>query len=439
MNEKNDAAGEAAEASVKPEPPAGKRRIRGLRLPHKDFPDPPITIASNLPATIDNLLHLLRAHRIEVGFNVITKRLECLYDGRSVSLGEVISLANLNQFPTGWVQHFLYEIGVSQPRNPVRDWISGRPWDGQSRLQDFCATVVERADYPTALKDILIHRWLLSAAAAVLCDRPFKGRGVLTLQGPQGIGKTSWMKALLPPGPLREECIKLDHHLDGSDKDSVIGAVSAWITEIGELDSSLRKDVARLKGFLTRDWDKLRPPYAREQVEWQRRTVFGATVNDEQFLVDHTGNSRWWTISCEKLNFNHDIDMQQLFAELALQYRDGGQWWLTFEEEKLLAAYNLRHRSVSAIADRVQDCIDVDGSRAGRGHYYTATELLALIGVKSPTNIQCKEAGAALRELLGNPKRIQGRDKWRISIQEPQLNSKDPSPAPYDPNVPDAF
>jgi putative DNA primase/helicase len=437
MNEKNDAAGEPVEASGELEPPAGKRRIRGLRLPHKDFPDPPITITSNLPATIDNLLYLLRAHRIEVGFNVITKRLECLHDARPVSLGEVISLANLNQFATGWVQHFLYEIGVSHPRNPVRDWILSKAWDGRTRLPEFCETVVQAADYPGALKNILIRRWLLSAVAAALSDQPFKARGVLTLQGPQGIGKTSWIKSIVPAGSLREQCVKLDHHLDGSDKDSVIGAVGAWITEIGELDSSLRKDVARLKGFLTRDWDKLRPPYAREQVEWQRRTVFGATVNDEQFLVDHTGNSRWWTISCENLDFNHDIDMQQLFAELAVQYHDGQQWWLAPGEEQQLAEYNLRHRSVSAIADRIRDYIDVEQSLAGNGSYYTVTELLTVIGLKSLNNIQCKEAGAVLREVLGPPKRVQGRDRWKVAHREPQL----PLRADDDPIVPceDAF
>jgi putative DNA primase/helicase len=430
---------EASDAQRESQPTTGKARIRGLRLAHKDFPDPPNPGATSLPATIDNLLHLLKAHRIEVRFNVITKRLECLCGGRAVSLGEVISLANLNQFATGWVQHFLYEIGVSHPRNPIRDWIESKPWDGQSRFEAICATIVEGVDYPAALKNALLYRWLLSAAAAALSDQPFKARGVLTFQGPQGIGKTSWIKTLIPPGPLREQCIKLDHHLDGSDKDSVIGAVGAWITEIGELDSSLRKDVARLKGFLTRDWDKLRPPYAREQVEWQRRTVFVATVNDEQFLVDHTGNSRWWTISCEKLDFNHEIDMQQLFAELAIEFRNGEQWWLTPEEERLLAEYNLRHRSVSAIADRIRDHINLSESLAGRGAYFTATELLAFIGVKSPTNIQCKEAGAALREHLGQPKRVQGRDKWRISIQEPQLGPKDPVADPYDPDIPDAF
>jgi hypothetical protein len=46
--------------------------------------------------------------------------------------------------------------------------------------------------------------------------------------------------------------------------------------------------------------------------------------------------------------------------------------------------------------------------------------LLGKLGIDRPTNGQCKEMGAALRQLIGQPKRVQGRDKWRVPA-----NSKD--------------
>ena len=33
------------------------------------------------------------------------------------------------------------------------------------------------------------------------------------------------------------------------------------------------------------------------------------------------------------INFEHGIDMQQLFAQLAVDLEKGEQWWLTPEEE----------------------------------------------------------------------------------------------------------
>lgn len=51
---------------------------------------------------------------------------------------------------------------------------------------------------PVQLRDVLIHRWLISAVAAVMVPQGFFGRGILTLQGPQSIGKTSWIRELVP-------------------------------------------------------------------------------------------------------------------------------------------------------------------------------------------------------------------------------------------------
>lgn len=406
-----------------------KADIGHRRLDRNGFPNQPTPGSSQVPGTIDNLQHLLTEHGIDVHWNVIRKRLTvCTSEGPEETTNSVVSLCALNGFPTANLYSFLFEIGRAAPSNPIKDWILSSKWDGQDRLQDFYDTVLPTDDYDPELKEALLRRWLLSATAAALKKSGFKTRGVLTLQGPQGVGKTSWINALLPDGTLRNNSIKLDHHLDGGNKDSVIVAVEHWIVEIGELESSFKKDVARLKGFLTRDCDKLRPPYARSVEEYPRRTVFAATVNDERFLVDQTGNSRWWTIAIKGLNFRHDIDQQQLFAQLAEIFESGEQWWLTPSEEAKLADWNKRHRAESVTAERVRDYLDRH-ERVGKRYNVTASKMLDIIGIRSPSNMQCKECGAVLRELLGPPKRIQGRDRWAVPIMD--VTKIDPEPPVY--------
>jgi hypothetical protein len=39
-------------------------------------------------------------------------------------------------------------------------------------------------------------------------------------------------------------------------------------------------------------------------------------------------------------------------------------------------------------------------------------------GFKNPTNAQCKESAAVLREHFGEPKKIQGFYKWRVSLKQ---------------------
>lgn len=216
--------------------------------------------------------------------------------------------------------------------------------------------------------------------------------------------------------------IKLGHHMDPSNKDSLIGAIGFAITEIGELDSSFKKDIARLKGFLTDDTDRVRRPYDRRESSYPRRTVFAATVNEHQFLQDPTGNTRFWTIPVASVNWQHRIDMQQVFAQLAQEVEQGETWWLTDDEEVLLNDLNSRHSTTSPVAERLADAIDFDRIGAEGLPAMSATEVLAWLDFP-PTNAMAREAGAALRSLLGEPKKINGSTKWRVPARTDEVTS----------------
>ena len=399
-------------------------------LDPSSFPNQPRNGSTCILPTIPNLKHLLDSYQITVRYNTIRKLLTITMPGQSgtqdnadnIALAQIISLATLNGMPTGPVPSLVFSVGDRNHYNPISTWICSKSWDGVDRLPTFYSTLTEQADYPPELKNKLLYRWLLSAVAAALKPSGFRSRGVLTLQGPQSIGKTSWVNAFVPDPILREYTIKLDHHLDAGNKDSLLTAIGHWIVEIGELDSSFKKDIARLKGFLTSDRDKVRRPYARVDSEYPRRTVFCATVNDHDFLVDATGNSRWWTIPVVKINYAHGIDMQQLFAQLAVDYREGAQWWLTVEEERLLETLNKSHRSVSAVRERVLAAIDLDRVQQNNLPAMSAIEVLIETGLKIPGNTQCKECAAVLREYLGEPKKIHGFYKWRIPLKQSYSN-----------------
>lgn len=394
------------------------KRIETLTFPHQ-----PPEGSNVLPTTIPNVDHLLKCYNIVPRYNVVNKRLAIQLppghygasdNSDNVAIAQILSLAALNGLAIGQVPAYVEAIGDRNQYNPVADWILSRPWDAIDRLPDFYGTLVQREGFPEALKPTLMKKWLLSGVAAALKPSGFRCRGVLTLQGPQSIGKSSWVNALIPDEVLRESAIKLDHHLDAHNKDSILTAVGHWIVEIGELDSSFRKDVARLKGFLTADRDKVRRPYARADSEYPRRTIFCATVNDEQFLPDLTGSTRFWTIPVVKVTYDHGLDMQQIFAQLAVEYHNGAEWWLMPAEEQQLESMNMDHRVVSVIRERVLVYIDPAKAHADKLPAMTATELLREIGIDHPTNSQAKECAATLKEVFGPPKKIQGQYRWRI-------------------------
>jgi putative DNA primase/helicase len=184
---------------------------------------------------------------------------------------------------------------------------------------------------------------------------------------------------------------------------------------LGELDSSFRKDVARLKGFITQEKDKVRRPYSRTDSEYQRRTVFCATVNEVNFLIDKTGNSRFWVIPVTSIDYNHKVDMQQVFAQLKQALDDGATWWLKPKEDARLEELNRDHRAVSVLEEKLLEAFDFD-LPADRWSNLSATEVLEYIGYQRPTNPLCRECGGILREHVGQPKYSRKIAKWKVPL-----------------------
>ncbi len=396
------------------------------RLMPESFPHPPEEGSRKVSATIPNVQYLLDRCGINARYNVIKKAPEFVIPGLvstvdnadNVAMANIKSLARQNSISVTGLEETILAIADRNQYNPVANWIMSKPWDGIDRLQGFYDTLTEREGFLKEFKEILMKRWMISAVASVLKSQGFKTRVVLTLQGDQGIGKTSWFASLVSDIPLRESVVKLDQRMDAGDKDCIIAAATHWMIELGELEGSFKRNIDRLKGFLTNDVDKVRVPYARAASVFPRRTVFGASVNDDKFLVDPTGNTRWGVIPVTKINYNHGLDMQQVWAQFATLYKSGEQWWLKPEEEDYLEMINRDHRTVSVVEERVMQVLDL--SRKGENGLpaMTSSELLMRIGYKNVTNPQAKECGALLRYHLGEPKRINGNTKWRIPFAE---------------------
>lgn len=427
-NEEGRAAyGKATEERAKPPPGRWKAH---KPLPPSSFPDRGMRPGS-LPCTTPNVAHLLKEYDITCRYDVIRKAIridlpgwEGSPDNRdNVAMAIIVSLAEANGLQRSGIEEQVLAVADQNLFNPAAEWMGSKPWDGLDRLPAFYETLTTEDEFPVDLKEVLMRKWLLSIVAAAFMPRNFKARGVLTLQGEQGLGKSTWVGNLVSDPDVREMIVKLDHHLDPHDKDSVLSAISHLIVEVGELDSSFRKDIARLKGFITRDSDKVRRPYARTASEYPRRTVFVATVNDRNFLVDDTGNSRFWTLPLVAVDYRHTIDMQQLFAQLHADFAAGAQWWLNADEEARLAGSNRQHQAISAIRESLIELIDVDRPVDGEDLMMGTNDILAKLGIEHPRNGQNKEVAAVLRELVGDPKRINGNMKWRVPFRRVEEDS----------------
>ena len=359
-------------------------------------------------ATIENVANLLKVLGVNVRYNVISKEQERLVPGYAFSIDNqknstltyIVGWASRIRMPTALVPELVAFAADQNPYNPVTTWIESKPWDEKSRLEEFYATITakgEQEDPAVAkLKQTFMTRWMISAVAAAYEAGGISAQGVLVLQGPQAIGKTQWFKRLVPRelSHLRADGMLLRP----DDKDSLKQVLSFWLVELGELDATFRKsDIAQLKAFLTRSKDVFRRPYARDESEFARRTVFLASVNPSEFLHDPTGNRRFWTIECEAINYDHGLDMQQVWAEFASLYQMGVSHALTDQELKDLNAHNENFMTRDAVEELIGTRLDWEHTSGIPSTWRTATDILQELGIDNPSHSQKMRASDALK------------------------------------------
>jgi len=359
--------------------------------------------------TKGNVQGVMTLNGITCAYNVIKKRMEIevpdanfIQDMQDESaLIEIEDRCIQMDIPHTKVRDYLKLLAVEY--NPVKDWMESRAWDGQSRLQDFLDSITS---VDRSLKEMLMKKWLISCVAAACEPNGVSLEGILVFQGAQGLGKTLWFKRLADydQGWLLEGAT-----LNPSDKDSVKQAVSHWLVELGELQSTFkRSDMDQLKAFCTKKVDELRLPYDRAFTTYQRRTAFYASVNEREFLIDTTGNRRFWVIPVTGIDVNHGVDMQQLWSEVKeTMYREGQQnWFLSPDERAQLQESNELYRTQSSVEDLILEHVDflsVDTKPV------QMTKLLRDLGVNSPRMADFKDAARILSERGKEPRRSSGK------------------------------
>lgn len=351
-------------------------------------------------ATIDNLEEILKTYQITVQYNPISKDIDIVIPGKELpfenrvgcACAYITSLAHEYKMASEWVYKFLIAIAYKNRFNPVSKWIDSRPWDGLSRIDEFYATIESEDE---ELKKSLMRRWMVTAIAAAHEPYGISAGGMLVLQGEQYLGKTHWFKNLVPKE--MRHVIKDGLHLDVKNKDSMIYCFSRWLVELGEIQETFKASgLNGLKAFVTADMDLLRVPYGQNFSSFPRSTVFFGSVNEKNFLFDQTGNRRFWTVSCKKINHSHDLDMQQIWAEFKVLYDNGERWHLDKEEFEALNEKNMEHEFIDPMQEKLAVFYDWDMECK---NWKTSTQVLEEMGYRNIGKSEATKCGNALAKL----------------------------------------
>lgn len=222
--------------------------------------------------------------------------------------------------------------------HPVLDYLATLKWDGIARLDEWSIKYLGAED--TLFIRAVSCRWMISAIARVM-QPGCKADCALILEGSQGIGKSQALRVLFQPWFA-------DEIGDLGSKDAAIQIAGVWCMELAELVGMRRSDIDRVKAFMSRSFDRFRPPWGTRADDHQRQTVFAGTVNDGEYLRDETGGRRFWPLRCRKIDLDGLREARdQLFAEARDRYETGEVWWLNDNTLNTIAAAEQEQRRIA--------------------------------------------------------------------------------------------
>ena len=244
-----------------------------------------------------------------------------------------------------WREWLTWCLVGKPPVDPFVEWLEALPdWDGVPRIDSWLQ--VFEPDPATPEPVVRFVSRLIPMAVVSRALRPGCGADIMpVLVGPQGIGKSRGLRALMPVEEWFSDSLSLHDDL----KVWVEKSLGPCLIEVAEMAGASRQETAKLKSLLSATKDTVRLAYRRDAGEYLRRFFPVGTANDRRTLPnDPTGNRRFAVV-----NFvgNHpdfpDADAvvsaigeqrSALFAEALARVRAGEGLFPDAETAGLLAA-----------------------------------------------------------------------------------------------------
>lgn len=273
----------------------------------------------------------------------------------------------------------------TQDDAPVREW---RHWGERMKLQQYLARA---------------GKFFIMAMVARVMTPGCKFDYMLILEGPQGVRKSTVARVL--GGKYFA-----DTGLVLGDKDSYQNLQGVSVYEWGELDSLTKAEVTKVKQFISSASDRFRASFDRRPRDYARQCIFLGTTNEDHYLVDPTGNRRFWPVRVSRVVIDTEwlrAHRDQLIAEAIVCLDAGERFYPDPNEQKLLFEPQQAQRQVeNAIHSAVMRYL-YDEHAKFRGaidngtlvNEISASELLQRIGIDidKQSHQVVRQATAALR------------------------------------------
>ena len=192
---------------------------------------------------------------------------------------------------------------------------------------------------PTTLWHTCFRKWFVSMVASWMFPEVVNHQ-MLVLIGKQGIFKSTWLDALIPPELVRYRCRQ--SATDFSDKDEQLRCTEFGLVNFDEFDRLSGRDLDNLKSLIITPDVNVRAPYGTTKERRIRIASYCASGNKLQFLTDQTGNRRFLPFFVESIDspFETPIPHRAMYDEAVRLIEGGGfEYWFTLDEIERMSGY----------------------------------------------------------------------------------------------------
>lgn len=263
------------------------------------------------------------------------------------------------------------------------------------------------------------RHWFVSLVGCA-SDPKFTNHLVLTLKGDQGIGKSTFIRNLIPSS------LYPDTFYEGSfvpsNKDHELLLAMRLIINMDEFDSKTGRQMDAMKSVITREYVDIRKPYGRTQEKASRIASFCATTNREMVIEDPTGSRRMLILDVKHCDLQPYQHLDMAYAQAKHLFLTQPRPYLNREDINEINQMNESFKKIEVEQEYLIEFFRPVRPGESKDASLTATKIAEILSNKTKLNFNdqlIQKVGSIMKKCGFMPRKSNGSQYYDVMFIKP--------------------